>query len=149
MEKITKEEFNYLISKNILQQKHGNYGDSLVVTGKYGSGRGKQRFVTTPVHSKLLMFKLRDTINNYFTKCNLIYDSRYIVKVSDIRSYSFDYIVFEDKSKTNIKFLIEFYSGQYFETGKTEYCKNNNIKLLLVKYDQFNNVEDLFSECVL
>ena len=34
--------------------KNGNYGDALIVTGKYGSGLKKQRFVTTPTYNYLL-----------------------------------------------------------------------------------------------
>lgn len=57
---------DYLISKNILKQTHGNYGDSLIVTGKFGKGRGKQRFVTTPTYNYLLRLQEKDKqdVNN-------------------------------------------------------------------------------------
>lgn len=49
---------DYLIQKKILIQKRGNYGDNLIVTGKFGNGRGKQRYVTPFIHNKLLdLFK--------------------------------------------------------------------------------------------
>jgi len=53
---------DYLISKNILQQKHGNYGDQLVVTGKFGNGRGKQRYINDNIYSQLLRLKQLDKI---------------------------------------------------------------------------------------
>lgn len=60
MERISKNEMSYLISRNIIQQNRGNYGESLIVTGKFGSGRNKQRFVTPFVYRKLLEFKNED-----------------------------------------------------------------------------------------
>jgi len=60
LERISKNEMTYLIQKNILKQIHGNYGESLVVTGKYGSGRGKQRFCIDPVYNYLLRLKEKD-----------------------------------------------------------------------------------------
>lgn len=55
MEKISKDEFNFLIEKGILKLiKNGTYGDQLIVTGKFGNGRGKQRFITTPTYNYLL-----------------------------------------------------------------------------------------------
>ena len=68
MEKITKQEAQYLISKNIIKQTHGNYGDNLVVIGKFSSGRRKQRYITDPYYNYLLRLKLNDknkqTIND-------------------------------------------------------------------------------------
>jgi len=60
LEKITKEEAKYLISKNIIHQKHGNYGESLVVIGKFSSGRRKQRYCTPPVYNYLLRLQEKD-----------------------------------------------------------------------------------------
>lgn len=50
----------YLIQKKILVQKRGTYGDSLIVTGKFGSGRGKQRYLTTPIYNYMLRLKEKD-----------------------------------------------------------------------------------------
>jgi hypothetical protein len=54
LEKISKEEFNFLIEKGILKQSKGSYGDSLIIIGKFGSGLKKQRYITTPTYNYLL-----------------------------------------------------------------------------------------------
>jgi hypothetical protein len=59
LQPISKEEFNLLIESGVLTiytdgSYKGTYGDNLVVTGKYGTGRGKQRYVTPQVYSILL-----------------------------------------------------------------------------------------------
>jgi len=51
---------DYLIERNILKQTHGNYGDNLVVTGKFGNARGKTRYITTPVYNYLLRLQEND-----------------------------------------------------------------------------------------
>jgi len=45
---------DYLILNLALKQNKGNYGDSLIVTGKFGNARGKTRYITTPVYNYLL-----------------------------------------------------------------------------------------------
>ena len=60
MEKISKYEMDYLISNLVLKQTHGNYGDNLVVTGKFGNARGKTRYITTPVYNYLLRLQEND-----------------------------------------------------------------------------------------
>jgi hypothetical protein len=62
LEKISKQEMSYLIQKKILIQKRGNYGDNLIVTGKFGNGRGKQRYLTVPLYNYLLRLKEKDKI---------------------------------------------------------------------------------------
>jgi len=57
LERITKEDMSYLIQKQVLRQSKGNYGDNLVVTGKFSSKRGKQRFVTDPLYNYLSRLK--------------------------------------------------------------------------------------------
>lgn len=56
---------DYLISKNILKQKNGNYKDyagdkQIVVTGRYGSGKFKQRFLPDPTYNYLLKLQKED-----------------------------------------------------------------------------------------
>ena len=51
---------DYLISNLVLKQTHGNYGDNLVVTGKFGNARGKTRYITTPVYNYLLRLQEND-----------------------------------------------------------------------------------------
>ena len=76
----------------------------------------------------------------------------------------FDFAVFEDKEKTKLKYLIEFDGEQHFrwvkgwitkenfeklkchDKLKNEYCKNKNIKLLRIKYDQSDSTEQLLSD---
>jgi len=60
LEKITKQEMSYLINLKILKLFHGNYGDSLVVTGKFGNARGKTRYITDPYYNYLLRLKQND-----------------------------------------------------------------------------------------
>jgi len=43
-----------------LRQVHGNYGDNLVVIGKFSSGRRKQRYITDPYYNYLLRLKQND-----------------------------------------------------------------------------------------
>ena len=62
MEKISKSDMDYLISKGVLKQFHGNYGENLIVTGKFGSGRQKQHYVTDPVYNYLQRLKQQDKI---------------------------------------------------------------------------------------
>jgi hypothetical protein len=60
LERITKSETNYLIQKGILKESHGSYGEDLIVTGKFGIGRQKQRYVTPFVYNYLLREKSKD-----------------------------------------------------------------------------------------
>ncbi|OHD25753.1 MAG: hypothetical protein A2Y34_05505 [Spirochaetes bacterium GWC1_27_15] len=61
MQPISKNEMDYLIEKKIIiLNKQGNYGDQLVVTGKFGSGRGKQRYVTPSTYNYLLKLQEKD-----------------------------------------------------------------------------------------
>ena len=59
---------SYLINLKILKQHHGNYGDNLVVIGKFSSGKRKQRYITDPYYNYLLRLKQNDknkqTIND-------------------------------------------------------------------------------------
>ena len=63
LEKISKSETNYLILKNILTQKHGNYGENLIVIGKFSSRLRKQRYCTPPVYNALLSLKSREIVD--------------------------------------------------------------------------------------
>lgn len=62
MQPISKSEMNYLIQKNILRQSKGNYGDKLVVTGKFSSKRGKQRYITDPLYNYLTKLKQQEIL---------------------------------------------------------------------------------------
>jgi len=59
---------SYLINLKILKQYHGNYGDNLIVIGKFSSKSRKQRFITDPYYNYLLRLKQNDknkqTIND-------------------------------------------------------------------------------------
>ena len=152
MKQITKNEMSYLISKNIIKQTHGNYGDNLVVIGKFSSGRRKQRYCTPPVYNQLLKLKKKDRLEQYFNLNNTIFSQNYRLEGIDKIYYIFDYAVFEDESRTKLKYLIEFYNGDYYDKFKIDSCSNNGIKLLRIKYDEFVNIEEVVnkvnSECV-
>jgi len=60
LERISKNEMTYLISRNILKQTHGSYGDNLVVIGKFSSGLRKQRYLTEPLYNYLIRLKQTD-----------------------------------------------------------------------------------------
>lgn len=60
MQPISKSEMDSLIFKQILKQSKGNYGDNLIITGKFGNGRGKQRYVTDPTYNYLLRLQEKD-----------------------------------------------------------------------------------------
>jgi len=51
---------SYLISKNIIKQFHGSFGDNLVVIGKFSSKSRKQRYITDPYYNYLLRLKQND-----------------------------------------------------------------------------------------
>lgn len=51
---------DYLIKKGALRQQKGNFGEDLIVTGKFSIGRRKQRFLTTPMYNYLLRLKEKD-----------------------------------------------------------------------------------------
>ena len=68
----------YLIQKNILKQTHGNYGDGLIVTGKFSSGRGKQRYITDPLYNYLLRLQSQEQVNPETIKHN----QKYLYSVS-------------------------------------------------------------------
>jgi len=72
---ISKEEMDYMILKKILKQSKGNYGDSLVVVNKQGSGREKQRYITDPLYNLLLRLKSQEKVNPEQVKHN----QRYLV----------------------------------------------------------------------
>jgi hypothetical protein len=51
---------DYLIQKGILKESRGSYGEDLIVTGKFGMSRQKQRYVTPFVYNFLLREKSKD-----------------------------------------------------------------------------------------
>jgi len=68
LEKISKQDMDYLIQKNILKQSHGNYKDyagdkKIVVTGSYGNARGKTRYLTPILYSQLIATRNKDKEN--------------------------------------------------------------------------------------
>ena len=73
MQPISKKDMTYLILKNILKQTHGNYGDGLIVTGKFSSGRGKQRYITDPLYNYLLRLQSQEKMDKEKIKRNQKY----------------------------------------------------------------------------
>jgi hypothetical protein len=95
---------------------------------------------------------------------NFYYDKQYTF--SDLIGIGgnllrYDIPIFWDEEKTQLRMLIEFDGKQHykwvkgwmsekeFETLqyhdklKNEYCKNHNIKLLRIRYDEFDNIEQI------
>jgi len=63
-----------IIERKIIKlNKKGNYGDSLVVTGKYGGKNKKQRYVTPSIYNKLLNSKYEELIDIITVKSNQMY----------------------------------------------------------------------------
>lgn len=113
-------------------------------------------------------------IREFLRTNNYIFESEY-EQFKDLIGLSggllrFDFIVFKDPLKTNIKLLIEF-DGEYhyklIKNNKNEadnitierlekqkyhdklkdtYCKLHNIKLLRIKYDQFDKIEEILTK---
>ena len=79
MERISRDEMYYLIEKGVLTQiKNGGYkeysGDKkLVVTGKFGSGRGKQRYAPPTLLYKLANLKSKELVDMDKVKDNQKY----------------------------------------------------------------------------
>ena len=97
---------------------------------------------------------------------NVPHDSQFTF--DDLRGISngllkFDVPIFWDEEKTQLRMLIEFDGEQHFrwikgmmtkkdfeklqyhDKLKNEYCKDNNIKLLRIRYDDFNKIEDILT----
>ena len=56
---------DYLISKGILKQSHGNFKDyagdkKIKITGSYGNARGKTRYLTPILYSQLVVARNKD-----------------------------------------------------------------------------------------
>ena len=67
-----------MIKSGILKQVRGNYGESLIVTGKFGSGRGKQRYCTPPKYNELMFLKA----NKNQDMDNIKSNQRYLLSIS-------------------------------------------------------------------
>jgi len=60
---------DYLIERKIIKlNKQGNYGDSLVVTGKFGGKNKKQRYVNSHIYNKFIASKLFDMLDGLLTE---------------------------------------------------------------------------------
>ena len=101
-------------------------------------------------------------IENYCSINNIIFSQQYrINECRNKRSLPFDFAIFWDKDKIQLKMLIEYDGEQHFKDKtfyggedrylylkhndniKDKYCKNNNIKLLRIPYWEFDNIEEI------
>jgi hypothetical protein len=108
--------------------------------------------------------KGENKIDTYLTLNNYIFDREYIFKdlLSDFNyPLRFDFAIFEDKDKTELKCLIE-YDGEFhykkyfdeqnydkqqiYDKRKNEYCLNKNIKLIRIPYWKFDNIEKILEK---
>lgn len=128
-------------------------------------------FLQTPanhLHSKqncpkCASSKAEILINNYLENNNFHYKHQFRIKeCKDKRSLPFDFAIFADVDKTNLKYLIEYDGEQHygifeFHKGgfekiqkrdkiKTDYCLKNNIKLIRIPYWEKNNIEKILSK---
>lgn len=94
------------------------------------------------------------------------YDREYIFDdlKGDYDFLRFDFAIFEDKSKTNLKCLIE-YDGEFhykpimgkeklkiqqrYDKLKNEYCKVHNIRLIRIPYWEFDNIENILNDILI
>lgn len=102
-------------------------------------------------------------IENYLKHSNIYFLKEYkINECRNIRSLPFDFAIFYDKEKKNLKVLIEYDGMQHFiktgwdghnndkllRTQKTDnirniYCKEHNIPLIRIPYWEFDNIEEI------
>lgn len=105
-------------------------------------------------------------IRNYFVTNNFIFQQEFRIKgCKNKRPLPFDFAIFEDKEKTKLKCLIEFDGEQHYKICKnfkmsnkdlseiqrrdkikTDYCLQNNIKLIRIPYWEKNNIEKILSK---
>ena len=72
---------DYLIKRKIIKlNKQGNYGDQLVVTGKFGSGTKKQRYVNDHVNNYFVISKLLDILKDKVTQDQLSEILKFTIK---------------------------------------------------------------------
>ena len=112
---------------------------------------------------KLKRSKGEALIEKYLIKNNFTYDFQYSFKdCKFINILKFDFVVFDDDG--SILFLIEYDGKQHFypirhfgghdalirnqhrDDAKTEYCKNNKIKLIRIPYTQHNQIEEVLDD---
>ena len=118
-----------------------------------------------------LSSKGEDKIKEICLNWNIPYDKQYTF--DDLRGIGggllkFDVPVFWDVEKTNLRMLIEFDGEQHFraigfgtnkekalkqlkyiqyhDKLKNEYCNKHNIKLLRIKWDDYDNIEKILSQ---
>jgi len=94
----------YLIQKNVIRQSKGLYGDSLKVTGKFGKGRGKQRFTTDATYNYLSRLKLTDRLKIFFSSEQLkevlkLDVSEQIAMVKELENKNVDLMNIKDNQK--------------------------------------------------
>lgn len=101
-------------------------------------------------------------IKQYLEIKNIIYDREFIFDdlFGDCFPLRFDFAIFNNKEKTDLKCLIE-YDGEFhykpimgierlerqqrYDGYKNQYCKENDIKLIRIPYWKFDNIEDILN----
>ena len=101
-------------------------------------------------------------IRYYCDKSNIYYISQHSFEdCKNIKLLRFDFAIFWDIEKTNLKCLIE-YDGEFHylpidgwdklmqqtkrDNIKNTYCKNNNIPLIRIPYWEFDNIEEILAK---
>lgn len=109
-------------------------------------------------------------ISNYLSLHNINYKAQYkIEECKNINALPFDFAIFDKSNnllglieydgeqhfkpigfgnKDNKNISVRFHQTQLRDSIKTNYCKDNNIPLLRIKYTQFDNINDFLDEYI-
>ena len=111
-----------------------------------------------------------DKIREILTNKKIFNSEQYrIKKCKNKRPLPFDFVVFKDKEKTIIDFLVEFQGRQHYAPSafgsmtkeqakqrfieqqlcdniKFNYCKDNDIELIIIPYWKFGNIEKILDK---
>lgn len=119
-----------------------------------------KRFINNRVRCSCnYISKGEETIETYLKTNNIIYKTQYkIDKCRNIKPLPFDFAIFDDKG--SLKCLIEYDGEQHFKPKfsqesfertirndkiKNQYCENNNIPLIRIKYIKTNVLSTLYN----
>lgn len=117
-----------------------------------------------------LISKAENDFKNFLNNNNYYFKSQYRIKeCKDKRTLPFDFAIFKDSDYKDLLMLVELQGEQHYypftfnneskeiknknlqnrirkDNLKRQYCKDNNIPLLEVKYFQFENMENVFMD---
>lgn len=164
--------------QNIVNDKYGNiYKINGVYTGYHSYINvtclkcGYEYFITPAnliagkrcINCSVKQSKACDIIDSYLDKNNIRYVKEFMFDdLKFKRNLRFDYAIFDKNNQ--IKLLIEYNGKQHYiderwgdnfelcqkrDNIKIEYCKNNNINLLIIPYYDEKNIEQILKKYIL